>query len=149
MPFDSLPTESQGHARLRRLAAKLRREMPAGFHWNYRVVLFEERCGTAGCALGLELVTEPAFREFADDPVLAATASLSRFTYLVSVGTAAKWFGISDDDAIRIFFSRGSYACIDDVPPSEVADRIDALLARDEALVRVGGAFATEVTHAV
>lgn len=62
---------SAGHLRLARLVDDLRRPLP--LHWDFSVVLGSGHCGTAGCALGVEMelrgIGYRVWNEYFDVPV--------------------------------------------------------------------------------
>lgn len=111
MPFDSLP--ENGLHNLVRLRDHLRAPLPTAFEWDYGYVMRHKRCGSAGCALGLALVTMPDFR--------------ARFSARQSFD-GAPYFGISVTEFQFVFLYVPLGQRVEDVTPAEVARRIDEVL---------------------
>lgn len=135
MPFDNAPGQNEGHARLRRLADKLRGDLPQGFCWDYSSVLRPHWCGTAGCALGLELTTDETFVRFLGFD----RADIMTWRGLHDRRAIARWYGITKDEADSIFFACMPASASRDemgaVTPLDVAARIDEVLASYAARV--------------
>lgn len=131
MPFDPFDQFRQdepellsyplNRARLYKLSAALRREMPDDFMWEFDFVLRQKetssgRCTSAGCALGLARVMFPDFdREF----------DRLSFHELIEM----------PDDAIEaVFFDCGPRHEPADITAAIVADRLDAYLEKSHAV---------------
>ena len=99
-----------GHAGLRQLRDVLRGPLPVGHTWDFRFPYYETECGTAGCAIGVACVVWP---------------SAARHLKLYH-GFAWIPFGITEDEWHDIFGIVGNH----NSTPADVADRIDAVLAR-------------------
>lgn len=126
MPFDSLPepqeqtvVESEGHARLRQLARDLRDRMPANFAWDFAIVTRPHECGTAGCAVGLEMHLRPGFR------TSVAFSHAGLWSEKI-----APYFGLDQQTAGDLFFDAGTYgrSSMTRVKPLDVAEAIDRFL---------------------
>ncbi len=131
MPFDSAPeqaddllTFSPGREGLRKLATLLRMQMPPRFRWNFmKVRVQDNKCGTVGCAIGLAMTTWPEVAS-----AIPISGSGEKFT---DEGSAvARLFNMPVIEAFRIFYSGRLYECFGNATPTDVADAIDAYLAR-------------------
>jgi hypothetical protein len=127
MPFDSAPQQADdlltftpGREGLRKLATLLRMQMPPTFEWDYAYSEITSECGTQGCAFGLCRVMWPESFEKERRGFRMVTQMATRF-------------GLSFDDSRELFqssYGRESAHKWSNVRPAEVADAIDAYLAR-------------------
>ena len=113
MPFDG--THETPTLRRARLIEALRAPMPDNFTWDFSDIRYHTDCGTAGCAIGLAMEIWPNDRRIIHD-------------------YPEKFFGITENEANRIFFSCGNYKFAmndvrpEDVRPEMVADALEALV---------------------
>lgn len=116
MPFD-IATETPA-IRVHVLAEALRGKMPAGFRWEFQYIWGVKRCGSSGCALGLASLLWPDKAE------------------LLRHGTIqwrAKFFGLSYEDAYRIFFNGDGFYRSGNPRPQTVAKALEAAAAKAHA----------------
>ena len=115
-------TELQpGKAGLRQLAYLLchPEEWPRDFGWDFTDVLYEHKCGTAGCALGIAYLFWG--EAFSPDPQGEVYAMFDTY----------RSFGLDHENGCALFNTDKIYGVekMGDVTPTMVADAIDFFLA--------------------
>lgn len=108
--------------RLQQLATGLRRHDE--YNWRFDIRSFTNGCGTAGCAVGL---CQHLFPEtFEMNPAGSVFKRGTPPTLLESFDLAMEFFGLDWNQTYALF---GSSANPSNITASQVADKIDALIA--------------------
>lgn len=113
--------------RLALLSARLRKPLPK--HTTFDLSRWQRKteCGTACCAVGLAM-TMPEFKKMGLKKDMSMGVTLPTFGIYENWGAVHEFFGLKHQTAVWLF-DKYEYPSRSRTLPTEVADRIDALIA--------------------
>lgn len=133
MPFDEGRRGGHAGENLLWLRDALRAEMPLGFAWDFSHIYVRpvNRCGSAGCALGLAMQRWPEALVPSQFKPSGDRRYPAHVTAVTGLGVHEQWarfFGMPTDIFVAIFLAQAKFYGVAtrlDVTPAMVASAID------------------------